>query len=154
MASKSRPEAKKLTPKQLRRLPLARRKRMVVEAVAKGQMLVTIRDGIGIYPTTVRRWRSADPAFAAAYDDAVEEAADLLEQECRRRAVEGFDKPVFQGGKQVGIERVYSDMLLAFLIRGRRPETFGGNFARTPAKVVTIVGGLPDGAEATRAFER
>src|SRR5690606_4631594 len=42
--------------------------------------------------------RSSDPEFAQAWDDAMVMAADYLEQEARRRAVEGWDEPVFYQG--------------------------------------------------------
>jgi hypothetical protein len=43
----------------------------------------------GAARSAVYRARSNYPDFAAAWDEAVEEAADLLEAEARRRAVEG-----------------------------------------------------------------
>src|SRR4051812_1251527 len=45
--------------------------------------------------TVVYEHRKADPGFAAAFDEAREDAADLLEGEARRRAVDGVDEPVF-----------------------------------------------------------
>lgn len=42
--------------------------------------------------------RKSDGDFAAAWDDALEESYDAMEQEARRRAVEGWDEPiVYQG---------------------------------------------------------
>jgi hypothetical protein len=65
-----------------------------------------------------------DPAFAAAWDDALEEAADLLEAEAWRRAKDGVLRPVFQAGKKVGTVREFSDGLLTFLLKGLRPHKF------------------------------
>lgn len=48
----------------------------------------------------------------------------MLEDEARRRAVDGVDEPVFQGGELVGHVRRYSDRLLEFLLRGRRPTVY------------------------------
>ena len=45
-----------------------------------------------------------------------------LEDEARRRAVDGVDEPVFQQGKQVGTIRKHSDTLLIFLLKGIRPQ--------------------------------
>ena len=53
--------------------------------------------------------RNADTTFAAAWDSACDEAADILEAEARRRAVEGTLRPVYQGGRHVGDIREYSD---------------------------------------------
>ena len=62
--------------------------------------------------------------FAAATAEAIDAAADLLEQEARRRAEEGVLEPVYQGGKKVGTIRRYSDTLLIFLLNGARPEKY------------------------------
>lgn len=69
-------------------------------------------------------WLEKDPAYAAAFTDAEEHAADRLEQEARRRAVEGTLKPVFYQGEQCGVIREYSDTLLIVLLKGVRPEKY------------------------------
>lgn len=97
--------------------------------------------------TVVYARRDVNQDFAQAWQDALEESADLLEQEARRRAYEGvrrlkFDrgqlitipvrdaegKPVLDGdGKPVTepyVEHEYSDTLLIFLLKGIRPETY------------------------------
>ena len=45
----------------------------------------------------------------------------------RRRAAEGTLKPVYQGGKLVGEIREFSDTLLIFLLKGKRPEVYREN---------------------------
>ena len=47
-----------------------------------------------------------------------------LEDEARRRALQGVEKPVFREGRQVGTVTEYSDTLLIFLLKARRPEKF------------------------------
>ncbi len=80
--------------------------------------------------TTVYQRRADDVAFAAAWESALEEAADLLEAEARRRAHDGWEEPVFgsqgagQGSGQIGTVRKYSDTLLIFLLKGARPEKY------------------------------
>lgn len=49
------------------------------------------------------------------WDEAVDASRPSIESEVRRRAVEGWDEPIFQGGKQVGVRRRYSDTLLKAL---------------------------------------
>jgi hypothetical protein len=88
----------------------------------------------GVGRVTVYAWRNADPDFAAAWDSAVEQSTDLLEHEARRRAFTGTLKPVFQGGKRVGEVREFSDTLLIFLLKGRRPKTY------RDSTVVTVAG--------------
>ena len=68
--------------------------------------------------------READPAFAAAWDEAIEEAADALEAEAWRRAVSGVERPIVWKGEVTGTVREYSDRLLECLLRAHRPEKF------------------------------
>jgi hypothetical protein len=72
--------------------------------------------------------RKADPAFASAWEEAEEIATDRLEEEARRRAVEGVPEPLVSGGKIIRDDdgqpiaiRRYSDNLLLALLRARRP---------------------------------
>lgn len=94
-------------------------------------------------------WLKSDPAYAQEFMEALDEAADLLLAEARRRAVEGvgrlkFDKhgtplidprlpmkitdngegekPTIEGSPYIEYE--YSDSLLMFLLRGARPDVF------------------------------
>jgi hypothetical protein len=130
---------------QVQRLTTARRKSLVLALLCEGHTLAHVKKVLGINRVTVYRWRQYDPDFAAAYSDAMDAGADLIEQEARRRAVEGFERPIFQRGRQVGVERVYSDMLLVLLLRGRRPETFAQSARRdSSATTITIKGGLPE----------
>lgn len=69
-------------------------------------------------------WLESDPAYPAAFAGAAEHAADRLEQEARRRAVEGTEKPVFYKGEMCGLIQEYSDTLLIFLLKGARPEKY------------------------------
>lgn len=66
--------------------------------------------------------RAADDAFAAAWDDALASGTEALIDEVRRRATDGVEEPVFQGGKLVGHVRRYSDILLMFLVKQRDPS--------------------------------
>jgi hypothetical protein len=82
----------------------------------------------GVGRTTAYRAQADDPAFAAAWETAIEESVDLLEIEARRRAVKGTDKPVFHQGKQVASVKEYSDTLLIFLLKANRPEKYRDNY--------------------------
>jgi hypothetical protein len=75
-----------------------------------------------------------------AWDDAVEVGTQRLEDEAIRRATEGWEEPVYQRGELVGHVRRYSDALLMFLLRGRRPEVYGERRQRVE---VTGAGGGP-----------
>jgi hypothetical protein len=69
-------------------------------------------------------WRAEDDEFRKDWDDAVQIAADLLEEEAVRRAYEGVTEPVYQGGKLVGHVQKYSDTLLIFLLKGSKPRKY------------------------------
>lgn len=79
----------------------------------------------GVNRRTVYREREASESFVEAWDDALEEGLDYLEEEARRRAFEGTLKPVYQQGDLVGHVQQYSDTLMIFLLKGRRPEVYG-----------------------------
>ena len=77
--------------------------------------------------------RETDAAFALSFQHALDEAADLLEAEAWRRALEGISQPIMKAGKpvidpdtgQAVMVRRYSDALLMLLLRGSRPGKFG-----------------------------
>lgn len=69
-------------------------------------------------------WLREDPTYAARFQVAEDDAKDSIDEEIRRRAITGVDKPVFQGGKQVGTIRERSDVLLIFLAKGANPEKY------------------------------
>jgi hypothetical protein len=88
-------------------------------------------DAAGIDRSTAYLRRQADGTFAAAWDSALDEAADLLEAEAWRRAHEGWDEPVYgrlpgkdAGEGQIGIVRKYSDSLMQTLLKGHKPEKY------------------------------
>jgi hypothetical protein len=81
----------------------------------------------GVLRRTPYDWRERDPVFAQEWDDALEQACDLLELEARRRALHGCDKPVFYQGEQCGVIREYSDTLAIVLLKAHRPDKFREN---------------------------
>lgn len=80
---------------------------------------------VSLYPRQrAYELRNRDPDFAAAWDDALDEAVDTLEKEAWRRACKGNAEPVYQNGEKIGEVRKYSDTLLIFLLKGHRPKRF------------------------------
>ena len=105
---------------------------------------------VGIERSTAYRAREIDESFATAWDDAMEEGIDKAEQEAFRRAVEGTDKGVWHQGALVGSERVYSDAMLALVLKARRKSVYaerkeltGADGAALPAAQVIIATGVP-----------
>jgi len=72
----------------------------------------------------VRIARKRDPQFDKAVKNAIEEGYDMLEEEARRRAVDGVDRPVFFQGVECGKVREYSDQLLITLLKANRPKKY------------------------------
>lgn len=69
-------------------------------------------------------WREEAPEFARLWDAAVENGTDALEDEALRRAHDGTLKPVFFQGVACGEIREYSDTLMIFMLKARRPDKF------------------------------
>jgi hypothetical protein len=88
----------------------------------------------GVDRSMIYKWRNGvagrpndhgDEAFRAAEKIAKEMAADRLEEEAWRRAVDGVDEPVgFYRGEPGAWVKRYSDTLLIFLLKGLRPEKY------------------------------
>lgn len=82
-------------------------------------------EAAGVGRSSHYRWRDNDPAYREAYELAREDAADVLEEEAYRRAVEGYEEPVgWYRGKAGGVVRRYSDTLLIFQLKGLRPQKY------------------------------
>lgn len=69
-------------------------------------------------------WLKKDSTYPDRFTEAHDKACDRLEQEARRRAVEGVEEPVFQKGERVGTIQRYSDKLLEFLLKGAKPQKY------------------------------
>jgi hypothetical protein len=57
-----------------------------------------------------------DPVYAERFALATKRVGSLLEAEAYRRAHDGVEKPVYQGGMLVGTVQEYSDTLMAKLL--------------------------------------
>lgn len=91
---------------------------------------------VGIDRNMVYYWQEHDAEFSMRFNIANQEANDLLLAAAWERGVKGTEKPVVSMGKQVFVEehvhgkvvkkplmeRVYSDNLLALLMKARMPE--------------------------------
>ncbi len=73
----------------------------------------------------------AKRSYWKAFTDAEDEAVEALEKEARRRALDGWEEPVFHLGKRVDVIRKYSDVLLIFLLKGHRPAKYRERFEHT-----------------------
>lgn len=76
---------------------------------------------------TAYEWRQDSESFRAEWDAVVDKHMDALENEIYRRAFEGVDKGVYYQGELVQTEKVYSDTLAMFILKGHRPEKYREN---------------------------
>jgi hypothetical protein len=117
-------------------LPRARKRRWVkafLAALAETGIVTRACKVARVGRMTVYRNRQENPEFAAAWQEAQEVAADNLEAEARRRAVEGTRRYKFtprgepvmdpRTGEQY-YEHEYSDKLLIQLLKAKRPEEY------------------------------
>jgi len=113
----------------MRRLKLTRElQERFLEALADTGSVSTAAAVAGTSRTRVYELRRADPTFASAWQEAEDIAADRLEDEARRRALEGVPELLVSAGKLVRDDqgqpitvRRYSDNLLLALLRAHRP---------------------------------
>ena len=108
-----------------------RRKQHFLEVLAKCGNVTAAAAAAGVARCVPYEHRKTDDAFAKAWEEAEEVAADRLEAEAGRRGVEGVEEPVISLGKVVQgadgeplIIRRYSDTVLLALLRAHRPEKY------------------------------
>ncbi len=63
-------------------------------------------------------------AYSEAFKTAQAAAAECLENEARRRAVQGIEEHIYHRGEIVGTRHKYSDLLLIFLLKGALPAKY------------------------------
>lgn len=100
------------------------KKRAFLAAYAECGTITQAAEIANIDRCTHYEWIKTDPIYAKAFEVAHQKSIERLEQEARRRAVEGVEEPVYQGGKKVGVVRKYSDTLLIFLLKGAAPDKY------------------------------
>lgn len=82
----------------------------------------------GVARMSVYEWKANDPEFLAAFAEAETVGTELLEEHAWRRSTDGVTsvRPVYYEGERVGeYEEIrYSDVLLMFLLKARRPDVY------------------------------
>jgi hypothetical protein len=119
--------------------PTARPSRQVLQAA----FLQYLREGYpvsraaalaGVHRDTVYGWRERSPKFRRVWESAYAEGSDAVEEEARRRAVDGWDEATAWG-----VVHRYSDALLAVLLRGRKRDLYGTYVRVTPMEPPTEI---------------
>ena len=131
------------------RLATERRQLAFLAAFVTNGAVVYAARAAQVSRSVVYHWRRTDEQFERHFQEAQEDAADALEAETRRRAVDGWQEEVYRQGRLVGTITRYSDRLLVMLLRYRRPEVFGTRIEVKASS--TLSAGLIDPTTSTDA---
>jgi hypothetical protein len=76
-------------------------------------------------------WLKNDEKYVDAFAKSAQIAGDSLEAEGFKRALEGWEEPVFYQGEQTATIRKFSDTLLIFLLKGAKPNKYSDRSLHT-----------------------
>lgn len=105
---------------------LSAKKRAFLAAYALQGTITAAADAAGVNRRCHLQWMQGE-VYRKAFESAFEEFCEKLELEAIRRAHDGWDEPVYQGGMLVGVKRKFSDALIQFLLRGAKPDKYRDN---------------------------
>lgn len=121
------------------RLTCEKRERFL-EALATGWTVTHAAERAGAHRRRFYEARAGDEAFAAAWEQAWDEGTDRLEDELRRRSVDGYDEVTTgRDGEVLRTLHRYDNTGLVKLLAARRPEKYRESAAvevKTPAVFV------------------
>lgn len=111
------------------------------QALSSGLPVGKAAQTVGYARSSVYEWRREDEQFSKAWAEAEETAVERMEAEADRRAIEGTRRPVFYQGAQCGEIAEFSDTLLMFRLKAKRPDLYReriehGNIGGQPFKVI------------------
>lgn len=98
-----------------------------LELLAQGHTIVHACAESKLPRQTAYNRRDKDEYFAIEWERALEAGIQVLEQEARRRAVDGVDEPIVYQGVVTDTVRKFSDTLLIFLLKAKRPAVYRDN---------------------------
>lgn len=99
-----------------------RRQELFLKALAENGSVVDACAAVGISSTSAYRARERIDGFAKRWDAALAKVRPKLEEAAYKRAVEGWEEPVYQNGKLVGVKKRFSDSLLKMLVQRETPQ--------------------------------
>jgi hypothetical protein len=120
-----------------------------IAKIANGTMHTAALRSLGLTWRRVSLHMTTDPEFATRYQEAITMREQLItilrEEEADRRAIEGWDEPVFQNGIQVGVIRRFSDKLMELRLKATNPRKYAERYEHTGVDggpiVQQVVGG-------------
>lgn len=103
-----------------------REKALFLAALAKNQNLSISKAAamIGIDRGKHYEWMAKDEKYAQQYKKVKEQIGDILEETAFKRAVEGWEEPVFYEGSICGYIRKFSDGILTKMLAAYLPERY------------------------------
>ena len=108
---------------------------MFLEALREGHCVIDAAEIADSNRHSLYRIRREDSPrgrqLAIDWDQAYDDGTDHMEKEVERRAIKGIDEPIFYQGVKVATKKVYSDNLLMFMSKARRPKKFRDNVDMT-----------------------
>ena len=81
-------------------------------------------EAVGSQRSSYYEFLKRNPDFKEKARMARQDAIELLEEECLRRAKDGVKEPVFHKGEEVATVQKYSDSLAMFLLKGGMPDKY------------------------------
>lgn len=95
-----------------------------LQNLAKTGLWYESAESCGLSYATIRRLRKQDEEFKEMCEEMMQSYRESLERECHRRAVEGWDEPVFSQklGTQIGVIRKFDPRLLELMLKRHIPE--------------------------------
>lgn len=98
-----------------------KRQETFLKALAENGSVVDACAAAGISSTSAYRARDRIEGFARRWDAALAKVRPKLEEAAYKRAVEGWEEPIYQNGKLVGMKKRFSDSLLKMLVQRETP---------------------------------
>ena len=95
-----------------------------LRAIAEGYTVAHAAKIAGVHDRIPYHARKKDKKFREEWHKAAQIGTALLEYEAQRRAYHGVDKPVYYKGEVCGSVKEYSDSMLIFLLKARKPEVY------------------------------
>jgi hypothetical protein len=133
-----------------------KRKHIFLRVLAETANLKLAANAAGYKNTAaINKARRSDEAFDAAVVEAAEAAADMLEAEAVRRATQGVKRNVYFKGEIIDEEVIYSDSLLALLLKAAKPEKYSERVRQeTNVNLRVGIAVLPSTSKSLEHWER
>lgn len=116
----------------LTRVRASQARKLFIDSMRRMPNIRIACESAGVSRKAALAWREKYPEFARKWDEAKEEAIDLLEAQCWMRAGQGTKKPIFMRDAKnnpVMVAEVpeYSDKMAELLLRAHRPSKYTKN---------------------------